>query len=489
MIEYHPPSTIYSRRTPPWRATPLVGEDNVQKNNPVQFRIQTAMNPSRVNTWSSATLVVRQYWVQRLSWPRIARLAFCSALIAIASCKGSPSDDYPPYCQGKPCLNASLEKGNVGYRILLIGDAGDSVERENGNLDKAPVLGALKYFAGFIPDRTAVVFLGDNIYPAGLPDATGQSLRKDEDSQNRASAENRIDALIDILKASGARGIFIPGNHDWENGGPKGWKQIKNLGEYLANSRKAKKVDVDLIPKNGCPGPVKILLSGKKVEISLIALDTQWWIHDYKKPDKSDNSSQCKQVTETGVIESIEKQVKEGTSEQRHVMLAAHHPLISFGAHGGFYSMKDLVRPMYLFEQIIRKSIFAGRQELHNAIYKNMSAKIKRAIQSSHGKEETPIIYAAGHDHSMQIIKDGNGMFHLVSGAGSGWNATRVGQGKGTLFSHANKKTGGFIAVDYLQSGGIRLAVIEPLSNGEECKHNGGKACVIFSTWVKRTLN
>ena len=171
------------------------------------------------------------------------------------------------------------------------------------------------------------------------------------------------------------------------------------------------------------------------------------------------------------------------------VMLAAHHPLISFGAHGGFYSMKDLVRPMYLFEQIIRKSIFAGRQELHNAIYKNMSAKIQRAIQSSHGKEETPIISAAGHDHSMQIIKDGNGMFHLVSGAGSGWNATRVGQGKGTLFSHANKKTGGFIAVDYLQSGGVRLSVIEPLSNGEECKHNGGKACVVFSAWVKRPLN
>ena len=89
-------------------------------------------------------------------------------------------------------MNASLEKGKVGYRILLIGDAGDSVERENGNLDKAPVLGALKYFAGFIPDRTAVVFLGDNIYPGGLPDATGQSLRKDEDSQNRVIPPGRF---------------------------------------------------------------------------------------------------------------------------------------------------------------------------------------------------------------------------------------------------------------------------------------------------------
>ena len=43
--------------------------------------------------------------------------------------------------------------------------------------------------------------------------------------------------------------------------------------------------------------------------------------------------------------------------------------------------------------------------------------------------------------------------------------------------------------VDYLQSGAIRLAVIEPLSNGEECKHNGGKACVVFSAWAKRSQN
>lgn len=446
------------------------------------------MNPSCVNTWSSATLVVGQFWPQRLRWSRVAWSAFfCSALITIISCKGSPPDDYPPYCQGKPCLNAPLEKGRVGYRILLIGDAGDPFERENKSLDKAPVLEALKYFAGFIPDRTAVVFLGDNIYPAGLPDETGQSLRKDEDSQNLASAKKRIDTLIDVLKASGARGIFIPGNHDWGNGGPKGWKRIINLKEYIEDSRKAKKVDADLIPKNGCPGPINVPLSGEKVEILLIALDTQWWIHDYKKPDRNDNSSQCKPVTETGVIESIEKQVKEGTSEQRHIMLVAHHPLISYGEHGGFYSMKDLVRPMHLFKQVIKNSIFAGRQELHNATYKNMREKIHRAIQSSHGKGETPLIYAAGHDHSLQIIKEKAGMFHLVSGAGSGWNATRVGQGKGTLFSHANKKTGGFIAVDYLQSGGIRLSVIEPLFNGEECKHNGGKACVVFSDWVKRT--
>jgi hypothetical protein len=163
--------------------------------------------------------------------------------------------------------------------------------------------------------------------------------------------------------------------------------------------------------------------------------------------------------------------------------------LRSYGQHGGFYSMKDLVRPLYLMEQISRKSIFAGRQDLHNAVYKNMRVKIQSAIQTAYGKRETPLIYAAGHDHSLQIIKDREKMLHLVSGAGSAWKATRAGQGEGTLFSHANRETGGFMVVDYLQSGDIRLAVVEPSVNGEECKINGGKACVVYSTWAKGSMN
>jgi hypothetical protein len=194
-------------------------------------------------------------------------------------------------------------------------------------------------------------------------------------------------------------------------------------------------------------------------------------------------------VTEKGIIESLEKQIKEESGKQRHVMLAAHHPLKSYGEHGGFYSLKDLERPAHLFQQIFKSSIFAGRQDLRNPIYKNMSAKLQGVIQSGHGKRKTPLIYAAGHDHSLQIIKDGKGIFHLVSGAGSGWKGTRVGQGEGTLFSHTNRNTGGFIVVDYLQSGEIRFAVIEPRLTGQECKPDGGKACVVFSAWAKGSSN
>jgi hypothetical protein len=417
---------------------------------------------------------------------KIANFIVFSALIAIASCNGSPPHDSGAFCQGEPCLKASLDKGKVGYRVLLVGDAGGTrVEKENEGLDKAPVLRALENFAGIFPDRTAVVFLGDTIYPKGLPDKSEESAPPDKDCKSRACAEKRIDAQIDVLKNSGARGIFVPGNHDWDGGGRKGWNRINNLGKYIADSRQTKKANVDLFPKKGCPGPVTIPLYGDKVEIAVIALDTQWWLHEYKKPGKDDNFSECKQVTETGVLESLEKQIQEESNKRRHILLVAHHPLKSYGEHGAFYPLKDHARPGHFFQQLIRRPVFTGRQDLHHSIYKNMREQIEGAIQTAHEQKETPLVYAAGHDHSLQIIKDKNGMFHLVSGAGSGWNATRVGQGEGTLFSHSNRETGGFIAVDYLQSGAIRFAVIEPRSNGQECIPNGGNACVVFSIWAK----
>lgn len=416
---------------------------------------------------------------------KIVNIAVSSTLIAIASCSGSPSDDSHVYCQDEPCLQAPLEKGEVGYRVLLVGDAGALVVNDNKSPAPSPLLKTLEYFAELAPDRTAIVFLGDNIYDAGLPDEDQNFFGIDKACESRACAEQRIDAQIGVLKRSGARGLFVPGNHDWDNGGRKGWKRVNNLRKHLTNWRKTKKANVDLVPKNGCPGPVTVPLLGAKVEVALIALDTQWWLHEYKKPVAGDNVSECKQVTETGVIASLEKTIKEESSKQRHILLVAHHPLKSYGTHGGYYSLGDLVRPIHLARQMIRKSVFAGRQDLHNPVYKNMRVKIEKAIERAYEKITTPLIYAAGHDHSLQIIKGGKGMFHLVSGAGSALGATRVGQGEGMLFSHTNRKTGGFIAVDYLQSGETRFAVIEPRSIEQECKHPKGKACVVFSAWAK----
>ncbi|HEV2125867.1 MAG TPA: hypothetical protein VGW38_24180, partial [Chloroflexota bacterium] len=72
---------------------------------------------------------------------------------------------------GRPFLNLSdslppVAPDSIAAELFLIGDAG--LPAPGGE----PVLAALKKAVSWDPDRSLVVFLGDNVYPAGLPDST-----------------------------------------------------------------------------------------------------------------------------------------------------------------------------------------------------------------------------------------------------------------------------------------------------------------------------
>ena len=54
-----------------------------------------------------------------------------------------------------------------------------------------------------------LVFLGDNIYPSGLPPEGAEA-------EERSEAERRILAQIDVALETATPTIFVPGNHDWD---------------------------------------------------------------------------------------------------------------------------------------------------------------------------------------------------------------------------------------------------------------------------------
>jgi len=70
-----------------------------------------------------------------------------------------------------------------------------------------------------------------------------------------------------------------------------------------------------------------------------------------------------------------------------------------------------------------------------------------------------PLVYASGHDHSLQIL-DGNpfaGLL-LVSGGGSSHKLTPVGSGTDTIFADSQP---GFMALEFLDNGEVDVHVIE----------------------------
>lgn len=90
---------------------------------------------------------------------------------------------------------------------------------------------------------------------------------------------------------------------------------------------------------------------------------------------------------------------------------------------------------------------------------------VRRSLQFTFGDAEkkgvAPLVYAAGHDHSLQVF---DGRPHhtrvtLVSGMGS--RSSDVGSNGRTLFAHSNPLEPGFMEVDFMNDGSARLAVWE----------------------------
>jgi hypothetical protein len=336
-------------------------------------------------------------------------------------------------------------------RILLIGDAGEPAEDI-----KEPVLIALENKASEIKDSTLIIFLGDNIYPSGLPR---------ENDPDRKEYERRIDEQIMAIGKSDARGIFIPGNHDWDKGSDDGWEQIKREGKYVND----KQLDnVSFLPTDGCPGP-EVWDFGNNSR--LIILDSQWWLQDEGTRPETEDST-CEICTEDRIISALDSIIN--NSKDKFILIATHHPLSTHGPHGGHFTWLDHIFPLrnlskYLWIPLpIIGSLYplirgAGisSQDLASSEYQNMKNKIENIISKRIG-----LVYASGHEHALQVIKGKNENIYLVSGAGYwGHVEESLGEGEDTIFAG---KYSGFMMIDFLSNGSRKLSVIKVVNESGE---------------------
>lgn len=348
---------------------------------------------------------------------------------------------------GRPFLNLSdslppVAPDSIAAELFLIGDAG--LPAPGGE----PVLAALKKAVSWDPDRSLVVFLGDNVYPAGLPDST---------SPYRKEAERILKAQLDVLRETGTHGVFVPGNHDWDAGGPLGWwtvvrqeHYIEEHGEGLASFR----------PSYGCPGP-EIIDYGDALR--LVFLDTQWWLHEGRKPQGAD--SPCPATSRAEVIDSLRSVLR--NASPRAVIVMAHHPIISAGHHGGYFDWPAYVVPLYAWARLTG---FAN-QDISSREYRAMRDALEQAFS-----ESRPLIYAAGHEHNLQVLARRPARFLLVSGGGVYGHTTGL---RGITGTRYVRSASGFMRLTVLTDGRLRLGAF--VVDGE------GEATEDFSMWLPRT--
>lgn len=365
-------------------------------------------------------------------------------------------------------------------RVLLFGDGGAPFIEEALPDEKLyegdAALTALHAWASRIPGRTTIVFLGDNIYEDGLPEEAGSGYEE---------SRRRLQAQTSVVEASGARGLFIPGNHDWADGRRGGWDAVLRQEKYVDSALGAG----SFLPRGGHPGPEHVDMD----LVRIVALDTQWWLHprdDRPMALKAEDGEAPGSPKEAEVLEQrriIGKLRGCLDGNGREVIVAGHHPVATHGPHGGFFDWRYHLFPFTEMQLPVmgriplpvigsiyplgRWYLLKRNQDLSGSRYKVLVEALTEALS---GKDR-PLIYAAGHEHSLQVLRGGEAAdYLLVSGSGS--KTSNVSHGVRTLFAHEHS---GFMAVDFLEDGGVLLRVIEPTE-----QEPAGE--VVFTKWLRR---
>ncbi len=337
----------------------------------------------------------------------------------------------------------SNDKAQLQARIVVVGDGGVLHQGEH------PVSKAVSRHVSKQDRNTTILFVGDNIYTYGLPD---------EEEANHEEKKQVIFKQLEPLFDHQASVYVIPGNHDWANGQRVGWGNIKRQGKYVNGLQS----NIHFAPLDGCPGPVEIALGDSVI---LVLMDTQWWLHENDKPDVS---SDCDCKTEAELMVALNDIAYRNAYKK--VVFAAHHPLKTYGIHGGYYTWKqhifpvsDMVPNAYVPLPVlgsiypITRGKFGNIQDVIHPVYKDMIAAIELAMQ-----DVKDLTYVAGHEHNLQLIKDKR-RHYVVSGSGS--KTARVKEGKGTLF--AAEKVG-FTEIEYFSNGTQTITFYEVDKEGNQ---------------------
>ncbi len=288
----------------------------------------------------------------------------------------------------------SIMKDSIIHTFYLVGDAGNldhEVAFQNMNI--------LKDSLSKASQNSTLLFLGDNIYPVGMPE---------KQNKNRSLAEKKMDNQFSLFGQFRGKTIFIPGNHDWYSNGIKGLKReedyvTEKLGDNAA-----------FAPKNGCA------IETRKVNkrLTLIMVDTEWVLADWNKNPTI--NEKCDIKTREDFYTEFEDQLNK--NQNRTIVVATHHPLITHGSHGGYYSLEKQIFPL---EQkiplpvigtginLMRATGGITHQDISNQNYKTMADRIKTLIG---GRKN--VVVVSGHDHNLQYIQQSD-IRQIISGAGS----------------------------------------------------------------------
>lgn len=326
---------------------------------------------------------------------------------------------------------------NISHSFYLIGDAGNADE-----LKSKEILELLKQRLQKADTNSTLLFLGDNIYPLGMPP---------KDSEDRKTAEEKLNIQLALSKSFKGKTIFIPGNHDWYNGVEGLKEQERLVNDYLKEKK-------SFLPRKNC-GIDNLNINDN---VALIVIDSQWYLENWDMHPTINND--CDIKTREQFFEELENQLND--SQKKTTIIAIHHPLMTNGTHGGEYSLEKHLFPLSkkiplpVFGTIInllRKTSGISPQDIQNKKYNAFVKRIKTLIQ-----DQKNVIVVSGHDHNLQYI-DKDNIKQIISGAGSKDEGARAINENDFSYGH-----NGYAVLEVLKNGASKVSYYGADSKGKE---------------------
>ncbi len=284
----------------------------------------------------------------------------------------------------------------ISRTFYLLGDAG------NAPIDGTTegILLFKKILNDAVDENSFAIFLGDNIYPVGMPP---------EGTEDRALSEHRIDVQVESFKNYPGTPIIIPGNHDWYNDGLNGLKREQDYIKEITG-----KDDV-FLPRDGCP----LVSYDVSDDVHLILIDTQWYLEDWNKNPKINDKCDNIKDREKFFVE-FQNELKK--NQQKTVVIAMHHPMYTNGVHGGKFALDKHLYPsqqklpLPLLASLVTQVRTQGgvsKQDRFNEKYNELMKRLR--LLASDTKRA---IFVSGHEHGLQYIEHEE-VRQIVSGSGS----------------------------------------------------------------------
>lgn len=328
------------------------------------------------------------------------------------------------------------------HTVFLIGDCGKSPKDAVG-----PALHILEQKIKNAPKESTVIFLGDNIYPTGMPTK--------DDPKKRAQAEYQLDAQMRTLKEFKGKSVFIPGNHDWYDRGLEGLKRQEKYIQKKMNNGVEDKDEWEeyFLPDNGCSGPEVLEINDQLV---ILIIDSQWWLENWDR--NPEINAGCDAKSRFAFNLAFEEALRK--HRNKNVIIALHHPMESGGNHGGHFEAKQHIFPLTVVNKkayiplpvigsispLLRATV-GLTQDISHPKYRGLKNTLIQAA-----KKNGNFIFASGHEHNLQYIQ-ANRQHFVVSGSGTKTSAVKLIDG--AEFAYAAR---GFAQIDFYENGAAWLS-------------------------------